>query len=69
VAKRFMQIELEFFGAIPKDEHLSKAAKLGRSVIDAFPMAVASAALQKIAQRLDYKHEQFAADYQRASYI
>ncbi len=55
VAKRFMQIELEFFGAIPKDEHLSKAAKLGRSVIDAFPMAVASTAFKQIAQRLDHK--------------
>lgn len=57
VAKRFMQIELEFFGAIPADSHLSRAAKLGRSVIDAFPLATASTALKQIAQRLDYKHD------------
>ena len=50
-----MQIELEFFGAIPKDDHLTKAAKLGRSVIDAFPLAAASKAFKQIAQRLDYK--------------
>jgi len=52
-----MQIELEFFGAIPKDEHLTKAAKLGRSVVDAFPLASASSALKQIAQRLGYKHD------------
>lgn len=57
VAKRFMHIELEFFGAIPADEHLSRATKLGRSVIDAFPLATASTALKQIAQRLDYKHD------------
>jgi len=57
VAKRFMQIELEFFGAIPADSHISRASKLGRSVIDAFPFAIASTALKQIAQRLDYKHD------------
>jgi flagellar biosynthesis protein FlhG len=57
VARRFMQIELEFFGSIPADDHLSRAAKLGRSVIDAFPLASASTAFKQIAQRLDYKHD------------
>lgn len=58
VARRFMQIELEFFGAIPNDAHLERAAKLGRSVIDAFPLTPASAAFKLIAQRLDYKYGQ-----------
>ena len=57
VAKRFMQIELEFFGAIPAANHISRASKLGRTVIDAFPLAIASTALKQIAQRLDYKHD------------
>jgi len=52
VAWRFMKIQLTFFGAIPNDEHLTRAAYLGRSVVDAFPMATASTAFQKIAQRL-----------------
>jgi flagellar biosynthesis protein FlhG len=56
-AKRFMQIDLEYFGAIPPDVHISRAAKLGRSVIDAFPMAIASTAFRQIAQRLDSKHD------------
>lgn len=57
VAERFMQIELEFFGAIPVDSHINRASKLGRSVIDAFPLTIASTALKQIAQRLDYKHD------------
>lgn len=68
VAKNFMQIELEFFGAIPSDDHLSRAAKLGRSVTDAFPLAAASAAFKQIAQRLDYKQD-YAANSKQASYI
>jgi len=55
VAKRFMQVNLEFFGAIPNDDHLMRAAKLGRSVIDAFPLTSASSAFKKIAHRLDDK--------------
>jgi flagellar biosynthesis protein FlhG len=53
VAWRYMKIQLTFFGAIPSDVHLNRAARLGRSVVDAFPMATASTAFQKIAQRLD----------------
>lgn len=68
VARRFMQIELEFFGAIPTDDHLNRAAKLGRSVIDAFPLATASTALKQIAQRLDYRHD-YDADIKQASFI
>jgi flagellar biosynthesis protein FlhG len=60
VARLYMQIELEYFGAIPPDVHLGRAAKLGRSVIDAFPLASASAAFKQIAQRLDGKHDHAA---------
>ncbi|OAM51285.1 MotR [Methylovorus sp. MM2] len=57
VAKHFLQIELEFLGTIPSDEHIGRAAKLGRAVIEAFPMANASKAFQTLAKRLDYKQE------------
>lgn len=57
VAKRHLQIELEFFGAIPTDEKLSLAAKLGRTVTDAFPLAKASAAFTSIAKKLDVQLE------------
>jgi len=67
VAKRFMHIELEYFGAIPTDEHLNRAAKLGRSVTDAFPMTPASAAFKQIAQRLDSKSSLNIAHQELAS--
>lgn len=56
VAKRFLNTELEFFGAIPPDVHLSRAAKLGRTVMEAFPLASASSAFKLIAERLNGKH-------------
>ena len=56
-AKRFLQIELEYFGAIPPDVHLSRAAKIGRTVMEAFPLANASSAFKLIADRLNGKHE------------
>jgi flagellar biosynthesis protein FlhG len=56
-AKRFLNIELEFFGAIPSDVHLSRAAKLGRTVMEAFPLANASSAFKIIAERLNGKQE------------
>jgi flagellar biosynthesis protein FlhG len=64
---------LEFFGSIPCDEHLSRAAKLGRSVIDAFPMSNSSTAFKEIAQRLDFKPEycknELNAAIKQASFI
>ncbi len=68
VAQRFMQIELEFFGAIPSDDHLGRAAKLGRSIIDAFPLATASTAFIQIAQRFDYKQD-YVAETKLASIL
>lgn len=55
VAKRYMQIDLEFFGAIPYDDHLNKATQLGRSVIEAFPLATASTAFKNMAKKFAYK--------------
>jgi len=68
VARRFMQIELEFFGAIPSDDHLNRAAKLGRSVIDAFPLSTSSTAFKQIAQRLDYQYD-YDTEINQASFI
>ncbi len=53
VARNYMSLQLEFFGAIPSDEYVSKASQLGRSVIEAFPLAKASTAFKEIARKLD----------------
>ncbi len=55
VARNYMQVELEFFGAIPNDIYLGRAAKLGRAVTDAFPLAKATAAFKSLAQRINYQ--------------
>lgn len=55
VAKRYLKLELEFIGVVPADEALAKASKLGSSVINAFPLAQASAAFKAIAKHLDYR--------------
>lgn len=55
VAKRYLKLELEFIGVVPADDALIKAAKLGSSVINAFPHTLASAAFKAIAKRLDYR--------------
>jgi len=56
VARRFMHVELEYIGFIPVDDHLGRAARLGRSVVDAFPMASASQAFKELASKIDYRH-------------
>lgn len=50
-ARRYLATEVSFFGSVPADEHVSRAAKLGRSVIEAFPLAGASLAFRKLAGR------------------
>ncbi|MFM9835466.1 MAG: MinD/ParA family protein [Methylophilaceae bacterium] len=55
IVRRFLAIDLEFFGAIPADEHITRAAKLGRSVTDAFPRVAASISFKGLAQRLNYQ--------------
>jgi len=68
VARQYMQIELEFFGAIPADQHIDRAAKLGRAITDAFPASNAAKAFKALAQRLNYKQNQ-PAKVELASFI
>ncbi len=55
VARNYLQVELEFFGAIPNDVYLSRSTKLGRAVTDAFPLTKAAAAFKALAQRMNYQ--------------
>ncbi len=52
VARRHLQVHLEYLGYIPVDEKLKRATQLCRPVIDAFPAAQASYAIREIAQGL-----------------
>jgi flagellar biosynthesis protein FlhG len=48
-SRRYLALELQSLGSVPRDDHLARASKLNRSVIDAFPLARASVAFRKLA--------------------
>ncbi|MEG1051259.1 MAG: diguanylate cyclase [Janthinobacterium sp.] len=51
-ASRYLAVKLTSMGSVPADEYLHRAARLGRSVVDAFPLAGASVAFRGLAERL-----------------
>jgi flagellar biosynthesis protein FlhG len=48
-ANRYLAVKLNSMGSVPADEHLTRAARLGRAVVDAFPLAGASVAFRRLA--------------------
>lgn len=48
-ATRYLAINLSSMGSVPADEYLHRAARLGRAVVDAFPLAGASVAFRRLA--------------------
>lgn len=51
-ANRYLAAPLHFVGYVPEDEHMKKAARLGRSVIDAFPLSLASLAFARLSEQI-----------------
>lgn len=50
-ASRYLAVPLNSLGFVPRDEHVVRATRLGRAVIDAFPLAGASVAFRRLAER------------------
>ncbi|MFC7514179.1 MinD/ParA family protein [Herbaspirillum sp. GCM10030257] len=50
-ASRYLSVKLNSLGSVPADEHLTRASRLGRAVVDAFPLAGASVAFRRLAAR------------------
>jgi flagellar biosynthesis protein FlhG len=50
-ATRYLAVTLSFMGSVPADEYLHRAARLGRAMVDAFPLAGASVAFRRLAGR------------------
>jgi flagellar biosynthesis protein FlhG len=50
-ASRYLALELQAIGSVPADEHLRRAERLERPVVDAFPLAPASVAFRRLAGR------------------
>jgi flagellar biosynthesis protein FlhG len=56
-AKRYLAVKLNSMGSVPADEHLTRAARLGRAVVDAFPLAGASVAFRRLAEKFALSEE------------
>jgi flagellar biosynthesis protein FlhG len=50
-SSRYLAVPLTSMGSVPNDEYLQRAARLGRAVVDAFPLAGASVAFRRLAGR------------------
>lgn len=53
VTDRFLDVMLDYMGAVPFDEYLRKSVKRQRAVVDAYPRSKASVAFKNLAQRVD----------------
>lgn len=53
VTDRFLDVMLDYMGAVPFDEYLRKAVKRQRAVVDAYPRCKAALAFKALAQRVD----------------
>jgi flagellar biosynthesis protein FlhG len=52
VARRFLHLELEYWGAVPFDAAVPRAVRLQEPVVTAFPNSPAAAAYRALAERL-----------------
>jgi flagellar biosynthesis protein FlhG len=52
VARRFLNVDVEAFGAIPLDRSISQAVRAQSAVVDSFPRSPAALAIQSVAERL-----------------
>lgn len=53
VTERYLDVTLDFIGAIPYDDYLRKAIKRQKSVVEAYPRARASMAFKTLAQKAE----------------
>lgn len=53
VTERYLDITLDFMGAVPYDDYLRKAVKRQKAVVEAYPRSRASMAFKTLAQKAD----------------
>jgi flagellar biosynthesis protein FlhG len=53
VTDKFLDVSLDFMGAVPADEFLRKAVQKQRTVVQSYPSSKSAMALKKIAQETD----------------
>lgn len=53
VANRFLDVALDYMGHIPHDEHLQKAVKRQKAVVEAFPRSKSAQAFQSLSKKVN----------------
>lgn len=53
VSDRFLDVALEYLGHIPHDEHLQKAVKRQKAVVEAFPRSRAAQSFQTLSKKVN----------------
>jgi flagellar biosynthesis protein FlhG len=53
VTDRYLDISLQFIGAVPQDEFLKKSVQKQMPVVEAFPQSKAAMAIKSLAQKID----------------
>ncbi len=53
VTDRYLEVSLEYFGTVPKDEAVTKAVQMQQAVVCAFPHSPAAVALKSLARKLE----------------
>ena len=53
VSDRFLDVALNYLGHVPYDEHLLKAVKRQKAVVEAFPRSRAAQAFQKLSKKVN----------------
>lgn len=53
VADRFLDVALEYMGHVPFDEHLQKAVKRQKAVVEAFPRSRSAQAFQTLSKKVN----------------
>ena len=53
VSERFLDVALEYLGHVPYDEHLLKAVKRQRAVVEVFPRSRAAQSFQRLSKKVN----------------
>lgn len=54
VTDRYLDIALQFVGAVPQDEYLKKSVQKQTPVVEAFPQSKAALAIKNLARKIDH---------------
>jgi flagellar biosynthesis protein FlhG len=54
VTDRYLDVALQFVGAVPSDEYLKKSVQKQTPVVEAFPQSKSALAIKNLARKIDH---------------